>query len=225
MNMTLGRLAAFAAVLTLAAQAQAATPNDRLYGAYQEDEVFLQLVDPLGVAQRYCLDIAGFPASGDVWSYRESEFTLIVHTCKTGIPKQAIATLDQMISRSALTGKPGRIRYSRLDACLSVLVPTRAQMEDFFKLGLFPPPSPDAPKMSPVMDDSDVYLAKCAETPEQQIVFDADGRVHPVLDPQKCLTVGEQAYKAGEEWRRRFLTFTTCSKAAAPRQVWAAAKP
>jgi hypothetical protein len=129
---------------------------------------------------------------------------LEAHTCKTGLPESGIITMDQRIARSSLTGEPGKILYTRLNACLEV-VAIGAQTE--------------------VREDASSVAEDCTGAASQQVAMTASGKIKAVLDSSKCLTIGNEAFEAGdrasgEPWYRRALTFSTCTKADASRQTW-----
>lgn len=152
----------------------------------------------------YCVDIPGYPFPDDISTYREAQWALEAHTCKTGVPNQDLAMLDQLISLEA-----GKIRFTRLDVCLEVSTFT------------------DDTGVT-VREAAPMIVNPCRNIPAQQIVLADDGRVHPVIDQTKCLTVATRALEAGDRapgqpWYRRPMTFSTCEDSASDRQVWAAA--
>ncbi len=167
------------------------------------DEAFLQLADPLGNPRRYCLDIRGFDmirAGLEGWL---TSWPLETHTCKTDIPKAHYFFIDQLISRGALE-KSGRIRYSRFDQCAQIMQVGRE---------------------SAVREDAWLVLASCSDSARQQFTLNADGAIHSVLDPTKCLTVGAEAHEAGkrapnEPWYQRAVTVSSCTEAEDNRQKW-----
>ncbi|MFJ6088208.1 hypothetical protein ACIQI8_43310 [Streptomyces sp. NPDC092369] len=112
--------------------------------------------------------------------------------------------MDQRISRSSLTGEPGKILYTRLNACLEV-VAIGAQTE--------------------VHEDASSVAEDCTGAAPQQVAMTASGKIKAVLDSSKRLTIGNEAFEAGdrasgEPWYRRALIFSTCTKADASRQTW-----
>ena len=176
-----------------------------------QDEVFLQLADPLGNPRRYCMDIPGFGmiASGlEGWL---TSWPLETHTCKTQIPRAHYFFVDQLVSREALLKPVGQIRFSRFDRCAEIM-----------RIG--------GGAASGVREDSWVLLAPCSDSERQQFVLEASGEIRPVLDPKKCLTVGTEAHEAGnrapnEPWYQRALTVSTCAKAEMERQKWRISTP
>jgi hypothetical protein len=173
------------------------------------DEVLVQLAAQLGEPRHYCVDIPGYPFPNDLSTYREALWALEAHTCKTGVPNQDAAFADQVVSLAGL--QAGQIRFSRLNVCLEVSTFT------------------DDTGVT-VREDAPMIINPCTNTPAQQIVLAADGRVHPAIDATKCLTVATKALEAGnrtptELWYRRPMTFSTCTAGASARQVWAAVTP
>jgi len=199
------------------ANAQKIDPNNPLYAAPTKDEVLLQLIDTLGEKRGFCVDFPGFPVSGVVTEYRESGWALGAHTCKTNIPNSNIAHLDQLFSMTGLSGEAKQLRFTRLKVCVEVLT---------FR-------GVDAPghvKEVSLREDAPLIANPCSDAPEQKFIFDAEGRIKPVLDESKCLTIGKEAFEAGdrepgEHWYRRDLNFSSCSKAAAERQKWRTLPP
>jgi hypothetical protein len=114
------RLAALALPLTLFAVAPPAARrirrSIRTGPNPSSDEVLVHLTTKLGEPRHYCLDIPGYPATLDIDKHREAKWALEAHTCKLGIANQDAALLDMYISRAGLTD--GRIKFSRLDACM-----------------------------------------------------------------------------------------------------------
>ena len=173
------------------------------------DEVLVQLAAKLGEPRHYCVDIPGYPFPNDISTYREAQWALETHSCKTGVPNQAAAIADQVVSRAGL--RAGQLRFSRLNVCLEVSTFT------------------DGTGVT-VREDAPMIVNPCTKTPAQQIVLGADGRIHPAIDATKCLTVATNALEAGnrtrtELWYRRPMTFSTCTPGASARQVWAAVTP
>ncbi|MFP1629333.1 hypothetical protein ACLB9X_30115 [Streptomyces sp. 5K101] len=158
------------------------------------DEVLIQLATELGEPRHYCVDIPGYPSTLDIHQHREALWALEAHTCKTGIPNEDAALLDQATSRNAIAA--GEIRFARLGACLEV---------SFYRDGI-------------VREDSPMVVNDCSSEPKQDMIYGTDGRIRPALDPTKCLTVHGEAFEAGdrsagEPWFRRPMTFTTCTPA------------
>jgi hypothetical protein len=156
------------------------------------DEVLIQLAAELGEPRHYCVDIPGYPSTLDIHQHREALWALESHTCKTGIPNEDAALLDQAISTSGLAA--GEIRFARLGVCMEV---------SFYRNGI-------------VREDSPMVVNECSQEPKQDLVFGSDGRIRPALDPTKCLTVFGEAFEAGnrapgQPWFRRPMTFTTCA--------------
>ncbi|MFG2745101.1 hypothetical protein ACGFY0_34200 [Streptomyces chartreusis] len=170
----------------------------------EDDEILVQLAAQMGEPRHYCLDIPGYPSSGDIDNHREAAWPLEAHTCKTGLPESGVITMDQRISRSALTADPGRILYTRLDACLELAsIGTQAE----------------------VREDASAVVEDCTGDAAQQVTMTRSGKIKPTLDPSKCLTIGKEAFEAGnrapgEPWYRRALTLSTCTETDARRQTW-----
>jgi len=194
------------------ANAQAINPNNPLYARPSADEVLLQLVDTLTEERGFCVDYPGFPASGVVTDYRESSWPMGAHTCKTNIPNSNVADIDQLFSLQALLGDDKRLRFTRLKVCIEVLT---------FR-------AVDAPghmKEDSIREDAPLIANPCSDAPEQNFRLDTEGQIKPVLDPSKCLTIGKEAFRAGNRspgspWYRRDLNFSTCSEEASKRQRW-----
>lgn len=197
---------ALATTLLVASPALAESPADTA-GPVQttaSDDVLIQLQAELGEPRHFCVDIPGFPISGNINNHREAQWALETHTCKTGVSNQELAISDQLISRADLS--QGRIRFTLVDACLRVAGPFAA-----------------------VREDAPIVVDPCVGASQEGIVFGADGRIRPTLDPSKCLTAGEFAFEAGnrapgQPWFRRALTFSTCEDGVADRQVWSVAE-
>lgn len=158
------------------------------------DEVLIPLAVELGEPRHYCVDIPGYPSTLDIHQHREALWALESHTCKTGIPNEDAALLDQAISRSGI--EAGEIRFARLGVCMEV---------SFYRNGI-------------VREDSPLVVNECSQEPKQDMIFGIDGRIRPALDPSKCLTVFGEAFEAGnrspgQPWFRRPMTFTTCTPA------------
>jgi|TARA_A100001391_G_scaffold63912_1_gene39802 hypothetical protein len=202
---------------TWSAFAQGPSADNPLFVPATADEALVQLVDTLGEPRHFCLDIPGFPVSGVLANHREASWALEAHTCKTGIPDVSIATIDQLLSQNDLAAAPGTLRYTRFDACVEVVT---------FR-------NVDAPAHTPelmVRQDAPLVVNPCSGAIEQSFVLDDAGRLRSLLDEEKCLTIGQQAFEAGnrapgEPWLRRALTFSACTDAAADRQTWALAAP
>jgi hypothetical protein len=171
----------------------------------KSDEVLVHLTTKLGEPRHYCLDIPGYPATGNIDNHREAAWALEAHTCKVGITNQDAALLDMYISRRGLDG--GRIRFARLDACIEATYMAGTRLRE------------DAP----------LVVNHCSDAPTQRIELGEDGRIRPAVDPSKCLTIGSQASEAGdrapgEHWYRRPLTFSTCDLTSL-RQRWQVSAP
>ncbi|MFJ5260053.1 hypothetical protein ACIQAC_06200 [Streptomyces sp. NPDC088387] len=184
------------AAARLSAQSGAQAPTE-------EDEIMVQLVAELGEPRHFCLDVPGYPSSGNIDNHREAAWPLEAHTCKTGLPESGTITLDQRISRSALTEDPGKVLYTRLDACLEVV----------------------AIGQTAVREDALSVVEDCTGAAAQQVSMTGSGKIKTALDSSMCLTIGKEAFEAGdrepgEPWYRRALTFSTCTKADAARQTW-----
>jgi len=77
-----------------------------------------------------------------------------------------------------------------------------------------------------IREDAPTIVTTCADGPEQEFSLGDDGMIRTALDETKCLTVGEEAFEAGnrepgQPWYRRALSFSTCSDELAERQIWA----
>lgn len=160
--------------------------------AGEPGEILIRLVDELDEPRHYCVDIPGYPHSLDITQHREALWALEAHTCKIDIPNEREALLDMAILESAL--EQGRIEFNRLNACMEV---------SFHREGV-------------VREDSPLVVNSCSEEPKQEMIFGADGRIRPAVDPSKCLTVHAASFEAGdrapgEPWHRRPLTFSTCA--------------
>ena len=174
------------------------------------DEVFLQPADPLGVSRHYCADIPGFGVLSDGLRGWQTGWPLEAHTCKVAIPKAHYFIVDQLISRSELTGPAGRIKFSRFDLCAEIMVAGAGTV--------------------PVREDAWILLTRCSDSPRQQFTLTSDGEVRSRLDPAKCLTIGTESHEAGnrapgEPWYQRALTMSTCSKVEHSRQEWRLTTP
>jgi hypothetical protein len=199
--------------VVLASPVQTQTPalHSGLYAGPSPDETFVQLGAVLGEPRHFCLDFPGFPASGDVTQYRESSWPIAVHTCKTGIEHANVATIDQLFSSSALlTG--GHLRFSRLNVCVEALTFRGANV-------------PGHQAEDGIRQDAPLIAKPCADIAEQHFTIDAAGRIHPALDATKCLSVGVQAFEAGDRspgqhWYRRDLQLSRCTAGAARNQRW-----
>ena len=186
-------------------------PEDGDGTAPNQNEVLIESAATLGEPRRHCVDIPGFPASGNVGDYREAKWSLEAHTCKvnlgaddpiTGPGGQDFAILDQVISRSDLEN--GRIRFARLNVCLQVNA-----------IG------------AGVRQDSPLVVNPCSDAAAQAMIVGEDGRIRPALDTTKCLSVFGEAFEAGNRapgkpWLRRPMSFTTCVDA---KDSFLAAKP
>jgi hypothetical protein len=193
------------------ARTQTPAPPPALYASPSPDEAFVQLSARLGEPRGFCVDFPGFPASGDVTQYRESSWPIAVHTCKTGIERANVATIDQLFSSSALLAD-GHLHFSRLNVCIEVLTFRGANV-------------PGHQVEDGVRQDAPLVAKACADVAEQRFTIDAAGRIHPALDATKCLSVGMQAFEAGDRspgqhWYRRDLQFSRCTAGAAPTQRW-----
>jgi hypothetical protein len=200
-----------ALVLASAGRAQTSAHPAALYAAPSPDEVFLQLAARISEPRGFCLDFPGFPASGDVTQYRESSWPVAVHTCKTGIERANVATIDQLFSASALRAD-GQLRFSRLNVCVEALTFRGANV-------------PGHQTEAGIRQDAPLVAKPCADVAEQHFAIDAAGRIHPALDATKCLTVGVQAFEAGDRapgqhWYRRDLQLSRCTPGAARYQLW-----
>jgi len=208
---TMAGAAALVLAGALCAGAQSAfDPASPLFGPPSKDEVFIQLVDTLGEPRHYCVDFPGFPASGVLSEYRESTWPLGVHTCKINIPHANIATMDQMFSMSALACK--HIRFSRLQVCADVVTYRGLLVPGHVEENL-------------IRQDAQITGAACSDAPGQDFVLDAQGRIKPLMDQTKCLTVGQEAFEAGDRtpgvpWHRRDLDLSKCTAEASKRQTW-----
>jgi hypothetical protein len=202
--------------ITLAAHASAGAQvldsTNPLYAAPNNDEVFIQLVDNLGEPRGFCLDFPGFPMSGIVGDYRESTWPLGTHTCKTGIENANVATIDQVFSKSAIGPSEKHLRFTRLKECVEILTFRGVS-------------APGHVEETSIRQDAQMVAKTCSSAPEQQFVMDDKGRIKPIADQTKCLTIGREAFEAGDRtpgkpWYRRDVNFSACSAANADRQIW-----
>ena len=207
------RRIAFVSALVFASpgQTQIPAPPATLYAPPSADEAFVQLSARIGEPRGFCVDFPGFPASGDVTRHRESSWPLGVHTCKTGIERANVATIDQLFSSSALRAG-GHLRFSRLNVCIEALTFRSANV-------------PGHQQEDSIRQDAPLVAKPCADVVEQRFTIDAAGRIHPALDPSKCLSVGVQAFEAGDRapgqhWYRRDLQLSRCAAGAARYQMW-----
>ena len=210
MKMTMGAPALLAAAM-IAAAAPAQDTANPLYAAAVADEAFIQLTAKLGDDRGYCVDFPGFPASGIVSAYREATWPIGMHTCKTRIEHANVATIDQLFVASALRDG-GQLRFSRLKVCAEVVTFGGVK-------------APGHVQETGIRTDAQLVANPCSGKPEQQFVLDAVGRIKPVLDPGKCLTVGKEAFEAGDRtpghpWHRRDLQLRRCSGADRLLQTW-----
>lgn len=192
------------------ASAQAIDPNNPLYAPPGPDEVFIQLADRTGEPRGFCVDFPGFPVSGVVSAYRESAWPMGVHTCKTNIEHANVASIDQLFSKSATASES--LRFTRLNVCLEVLTFRGVS-------------APGHVAEVSIRQDAPLVANACSGKLEQQFTLTADGRIKPLADPTKCLTVGQEVFEAGDRapgqpWRRRDLNFSACADALAGRQTW-----
>jgi hypothetical protein len=213
-NMKPVRRAAFVAALMLASAGRPQIPRqpDTLYARPSADEAFVQLAARIGEPRGFCIDFPGFPASGDVTQYRESSWPIGVHTCKTGIDHANVATIDQLFSSSALSAADGRLRFSRLNVCVEALTFRGASV-------------PGHEREDGIRQDAPLVAKPCGDAVEQRFSIDAAGHIHPALDSTKCLSVGAQAFEAGDRspgrhWYRRDLQLSRCTAGAARYQTW-----
>lgn len=201
------------AALVIASPGRAQVPGQpaTLYARPSADEAFVQLAARIGEPRGFCVDFPGFPASGDVTQYRESSWPIGVHTCKTGIDHANVATIDQLFSASALAAD-GRLRFSRLNICVEAMTFRGVNV-------------PGHEEENGIRQDAPLVAKPCADAIEQRFRIDAAGRIHPALDPTKCLSVGVQAFEAGDRapgqhWYRRDLQLSRCAAGAARYQAW-----
>jgi hypothetical protein len=203
----------FALVFAAPGQTQIPARPDTLFARPSADEAFVRLAATIGEPRGFCLDFPGFPASGDVTQYRESSWPLGVHSCKTGIEHANVATIDQLFSSSALLAADGRLRFSRLGVCVEALTFRAAANV------------PGHEREDGIRQDAPLVAKPCTDAVEQRFSIDAAGRIHPALDSTKCLSVGVQAFEAGDRspgqhWYRRDLQLSRCTPGAARYQVW-----
>jgi hypothetical protein len=207
------RVLAYATALSVACLASAAElpPDVERFASPvpTADEAMLQLTDTLGNPPRYCLDIPGFGMIRSSFEGWKTDWPLETHTCKTELPKAHYFFVDQLISRQALQKPAGQIRFSRFDKCAEIM-----------KVGT----------EAAVREDAWVLLATCNDNPRQQFTLNASGQIRPVLDPNKCLTVGTEAHEAGnrgpnDPWYQRAVTISTCAAADSNRQTWRLTTP
>lgn len=205
------------AFLTVPAFAQDAKRTPARFAPAGLDDVLLHTAAELGDARRFCVDFPGFPVSGRVAEYREANWPMGTHTCKTSIPEGNIARLDQLVSRSALLGSQGAIHFSRLAVCLEVVT-----FEDVR--------APEHVQENSLREDAQLLAMTCSGQANQRFNMDMKGRIRPVLDRTKCLTVGKEAFEAGERtpgqpWLRRDLQLSRCEAAESAYQKWVLASP
>jgi len=203
---------AVTALLGSAAPAQGPDKGNPLFAPASRDEVLLELASSLGEPRGFCVDFPGFPVSGIVSQYREANWPIGAHSCKIGIAHANVAMIDQLFSISALAGHDQHLRFSRLKVCAEVI--------SFRNVS-----APGHVREDAVREDAQIIATPCTDKAEQRFVMDAAGHIRPVLDTTRCLTIGREAFEAGDRspghpWYRRDLQIHRCSPRDAARQRW-----